>query len=71
MALTAVFVLRFDVVPVDRCGVAGGTNPGAWRIPEQRQESMATNVFPPEEDVRVEIREREGYEDVAWGFEMK
>lgn len=71
MALTAVFVLRFDVVPVDRCGVGSGTKQGGWRIPAQKQESMATNVFPPEEDVRVEIREREGYEGVEWGFEMK
>lgn len=67
MALVAVFVLRFDVVPVDRYG----TNRGTWRIPEQKQESMATNVFPLEEDVRVEIREREGSEGVEWGFEMK
>lgn len=72
MALVAVFVLRFDVVPVDRRrGTAGGTDSGGWRIPEQKQESMATNVFPPKEDVRVEIREREGCEGVEWGFEMK
>ena len=58
MALTASFVLRFDVAPVD----------GDWKIPAQKQESMATNVFPPEEDIRVEIRERQGHEGVNWDF---
>lgn len=60
MALTASFVLRFDVAPVD----------GVWKIPAQKQESMATNVFPPTEDIRVEIRERQGHEGVNWSFVM-
>ena len=60
MALTALFILRFDVVPV--CG--------EWRIPEQKQESMATNVFPPKNDVSVQIKPREGYEDIMWDFVM-
>ena len=60
MALTASFILKFDVTPVD----------GGWKIPAQKQESMATNVFPPEEDIRLEIRERQGYEGVNWDFLM-
>ncbi|KAI9701582.1 MAG: hypothetical protein M1836_001638 [Candelina mexicana] len=60
MALTASLVLRFDMAPVE----------GDWRIPTQKQESMATNVFPPEEDIRVKIRERQGYQGVNWGFVM-
>lgn len=60
MALTASLVLRFDVAPVN----------GTWAIPAQRQESLATNVFPPAEDIRVEIRARQGYEDVKWDFVM-
>ena len=60
MAVTASFILRFDAVPVD----------GGWRIPAQKQESMATNVFPPERDIRVDIRERQGYEGVKWDFVM-
>ena len=60
MALTASFILKFDVTPVD----------GDWKIPEQEQESMATNVFPPKEDIRLEIRGRQGYEGVNWDFVM-
>ena len=60
MALTASFILRFDIASVD----------GDWRIPLQKQESMATNVFPPIEDIRVKIRERQGHEGIKWNFVM-
>lgn len=60
MALTASFILRFDITAVD----------GDWQIPPQKQESMATNVFPPIEDIRVEIRERQGHEGMKWDFVM-
>ncbi|KAK4696317.1 hypothetical protein P7C71_g1574, partial [Lecanoromycetidae sp. Uapishka_2] len=61
MALTASFVLRFDVIPVDDA---------EWKIPAQKQESMATNVFPPENDIRLMVRDRQGYEGVSWDFVM-
>lgn len=61
MALVACMVLRFDIRPVE----------GGWRIPRQKQESLATNVFPPEEDVRVAVRRREGFENVDWRFKME
>ena len=60
MALAACLLLRFDIVPVE----------GKWKIPRQKQESMATNVFPPEEDIRVKLRKRQGYENVKWDFVM-
>ena len=60
MALAASLVLRFDVEPAE----------GKWKIPRQKQESMATNVFPPAEDIKVKIRKRQGYEDVEWDFVM-
>ena len=60
MALAACLALRFDVVPAE----------GKWEIPRQKQESMATNVFPPAEDIKVRIRKRQGYEDVNWDFVM-
>ena len=62
MTLTAWLVLRFDMEPLE--------NGGKWVVPEQKQESLATNVFPPGEDVRVRIVERKGYEGVEWGFEV-
>ncbi|KAL8643776.1 MAG: hypothetical protein Q9226_008130 [Calogaya cf. arnoldii] len=61
MALAALMVLRFDVRPADG---------GDWVIPEPRQESMATNVFPPEKDVRVKVAGRAGAEGVKWSFSM-
>lgn len=60
MALTALFVLRIDVAPVAR----------DWHIPAQKQESMATNVFPPEEDIQVKIQERQGHGGEKWSFLM-
>ena len=60
MALAACLVLRFDIEPAE----------GKWHIPRQKQESMATNVFPPAEDIKVRVRKRKGYEDVDWDFVM-
>ena len=45
MALAAVMVARWEIRPVE----------GGWRVPRQKQESLATNVFPPERDVRVRV----------------
>ena len=50
MALAACMLSRFDLNPVD----------GQWNIPGQKQESLATNVFPPEKDIRVTVAIREG-----------
>ncbi|SLM34165.1 Cytochrome P450, E-class, group IV [Lasallia pustulata] len=61
LALTACMVLRFDIMPVV----------GEWSVPPQRQESLATNVFPPEKDVRVKVTRRAGFEAVVWDFAMK
>ena len=43
MLLAACMVSSYDLVPVD----------GPWNIPSQKQESLATNVFPPANDIRV------------------
>ena len=60
LALTAYMVLRFDMSPSD----------GQWSIPTQKQESLATNVFPPEKDIVVNISQRKGFENVGWAFDM-
>ena len=62
LALTAIMVLRYDIEPVnvDR----------RWTIPPQKQESLATNVFPPASDIKVTIRRRKGQENIEWGFLM-
>lgn len=61
LALTALMVLRFDIAPSN----------GQWSIPAQRQESLATNVFPPEKDIKVKITRRYGFENVEWDFVTK
>ena len=48
MALAACMVSRFDLSPVK----------GQWTIPRQKQESLATNVFPPAKDIRIKIKLR-------------
>ena len=47
-ALTACMVSMFDIGPTE----------GPWIVPRQKQKSMATNVFPPETDIRVKINTR-------------
>ena len=49
MALAACLVARFEMSPVE----------GGWAVPGQKQESLATNVFPPAKDIRVKISLRE------------
>ncbi|MCJ1307076.1 hypothetical protein MMC25_000722 [Agyrium rufum] len=58
--LVAYLVLRFDMEP----------SSGKWFVPAQRQESLATNVFPPAKDIKVKLSKRQGYEDVQWKFEV-
>ena len=61
MAAAALMVLRFDISPADG---------GLWRIPEPKQDSLATNVFPPEKDVRVKVESRADTLGVKWKFVM-
>jgi cytochrome P450 len=58
LALTACIVLKYDMQP----------SSGQWSIPIQKQESLATNVFPPESDIKVKVSRRKGFEDVEWDF---
>ena len=60
MALIAYLVVQFDMIPAD----------GKWFIPAQKQESLATNVFPPSKDIKVKIVRRRGFEDVKWDFQV-
>ena len=50
LGLAACMLSRFDFIPVE----------GQWNIPHQKQESLATNVFPPEKDIRVKVAIRRG-----------
>jgi cytochrome P450 len=57
LALTACMVLRYDITSADG---------ERLRIPAQKQESLATNVFPPERDIAVRVTERQNCENVTW-----
>lgn len=61
LALAAIMVLKYDISPADG---------SPWHIPLQKQESLATNIFPPEKDIRVKVQARNGHEDVKWEYEM-
>ena len=50
MALAACLVARWEMNPVVE---------GEWRVPLQRQESLATNVFPPAKDIKVKVTLRQ------------
>lgn len=60
LPLTTWMVMRFDLEPVE----------GERKIPKQKRESLATNVFPPVKDVRVKVTRRRDCEDVYWEFVM-
>lgn len=62
LALTACMVLRYDLTSADG---------GQLRVPAQKQESLATNVFPPERDVSVRVTERQHCKNVTWTFMMR
>lgn len=61
LALTACMVMRYDMASVDG---------GRLSVPPQKQNNLATNVFPPERDVRVKITGREECRNVTWDFVM-
>lgn len=62
LALTACTVLRYDI--------ASAEDGQPLHVPAQKQESLATNVFPPEKDLAVRVTERQGYENVIWNSIM-
>lgn len=59
LTVAAYMVLQFDLEPID----------GAWKLPRPKQESLATNVFPPERDIKVRVIRR-GPEGMAWSASM-
>ncbi|OJD30748.1 cytochrome p450 [Diplodia corticola] len=60
LALVAMLVLRFDVVPE-----GGG---GGWNVPRVEAKSAAASFYTPAEEVRVVCKLRREYEGVEWGF---
>ena len=55
----ALMVARFDIDPI------GGKE---WVWPGKDEYSVATSIHPPKGDVRVRVKEREGWMGDVWRF---
>lgn len=60
LAVVAVFLARFDMKPIK----------GEWKHPTSLNTNVAAVVMEPDEDVKVEIKARPGFEDVKWKIEL-
>lgn len=56
LAVVAVFISRMDMTPVG----------GEWKFPTTANTNVAAVVMEPDDDVEVEIKARQGFEDVKW-----
>ncbi|KAI0197471.1 cytochrome P450 [Astrocystis sublimbata] len=63
LAVVAVFISRFDMKPT--------AADGRWKIPTTMNTNVAAVVMQPDDDVEVEIKVREGYEDVKWSVSLR
>lgn len=61
LALTAMFVLRYDMVPVA----------GTWSIPSTQNSGIANSVMEPDTDVEVEVSLRKGFEEGRFACGLK
>ncbi|WEW58599.1 cytochrome P450 [Emydomyces testavorans] len=60
LALVAMLIMRFDVVPVS----------GTWTSPRINHRSLALSIAPPAEGLMVNIIPRKEAERVEWGFKV-
>ncbi|KAI1633567.1 cytochrome P450 [Biscogniauxia mediterranea] len=56
LAAVAVFVARLDMKPAK----------GEWTLPTTANTNVAAVVMEPDDDIEVEIKSRQGFEDVKW-----
>ena len=59
LTVAAYMTLQFDLEPIN----------GGWTLPRPKQKSLATNVFPPEKDIKVRVIRR-GLEGMKWSASM-
>lgn len=62
VASVAMVLGRFELVPVE-----GGEE---WKIPRADGSSVASSIHPPKTDLKVGVREREGFEGDEWAFKF-
>ena len=58
-------VMRFEIEAVDYKGRRGD-----WVFPKVDGNRVASSIHPPSKDVRVRIRERDGYKGDEWVFKF-
>ena len=59
LTVAAYMTLQFNLEPIN----------GDWTLPRPKQKSLATNVFPPEKDIKVRVIRR-GREGMKWSASM-
>lgn len=60
LAVVAVFIARLDMKPLQ----------GGWKPPTTANTNVAAVVMEPDDDIQVDIKTREGYENVKWGIKL-
>ncbi|KAI2769288.1 cytochrome P450 [Daldinia loculata] len=58
LTFVAAFIVRLDMKPIE----------GDWKLPTTANTNVAAGIMGPDEDIQVEIRTRQGYEDVKWAM---
>ncbi|KAI0116514.1 cytochrome P450 [Nemania sp. FL0031] len=61
LAVVATFVARFDIKPVG----------GEWKLPTTTNTNVAAVVMQPDHDIDVEIKTRQGFEDIKWAISLR
>jgi cytochrome P450 len=61
LAVVATFVARFDMQPTE----------GEWKLPTVMNTNVAAVVMQPDYDINVEIKIRQGFEDVKWEVNLR
>lgn len=61
LAVVAVFIARLDMKPVE----------GDWKLPTAANTNVASVVMQPDDDIQVEIKTRQGFENVKWTINLR
>lgn len=61
LAVAAVFIMKIDMTPVE----------GAWKLPATENTNAASVMLEPDHDIDVNIRMRQGYENVNWDIQLR
>ncbi|KAI0104469.1 putative cytochrome P450 [Daldinia grandis] len=60
LTFVAAFIVRLDMNPIE----------GDWVLPTTTNTNAAAGIMAPDQDIQVEIRTRQGFEDVKWSIAL-